>query len=106
MNPRTRSRIPASIGSNQPSPQTAPSPPPPSSCYPAPWRDLRRRVNAGHGSLQQAGDYATPHFHHIRDGTGIRVGGLNPLHRATAQFLSRETAKYALLAPYARQGTV
>ena len=32
-------------------------------------RDLRRRANAGHGSLQRTGDYAAKRFHHIRDGT-------------------------------------
>src|SRR4051794_36998227 len=51
MTPRPRPRIPASIGSNQALRRTRSRPAP--SCYRHPWRGLRRRASAGHGSLNK-----------------------------------------------------
>src|SRR4051812_38755788 len=69
MNPRTRSRMPASIGSNQASPENGSMP---SACFVVlscsmAWSPpaLERRS----GSLQRTGDYAATRFHHFRDGT-------------------------------------
>src|SRR4051794_38750118 len=68
MNPRMRSRMPASIGSNQASPANNPVPSATVvlSCAMA-WSPpaCQRRT----GSLQRTGDYATTRFHHPRDGT-------------------------------------
>src|SRR3954447_9476377 len=69
MNPRTRSRTPASIGSNQASPANGSMLPPGVvvlSCSMA-WSPpaLERRT----GSLLRTGDYAATRFHHLHDGT-------------------------------------
>src|SRR4051794_13254485 len=70
MNPRIRSRIPASIGSNQTSPVNKIV-----ACavvlssfmaWSPPARQRRSWL------VEQAGDYATFQFHHLRDGTRLR----------------------------------
>src|SRR3954451_16056766 len=82
MNPRLRSRMPASIGANQASPANSPVPPAAVvlSCSMA-WSPpaLERRS----GSLRQAGDYATTRFHHLRDGTAAGAGALTGSPRKT-----------------------
>ena len=69
MNPRTRSRMPASIGSNQASPVNSPVVPSEVVvlCSFMAWSPpaLQRRS----WLVEQARDYATNRFHHIRDGT-------------------------------------
>src|SRR3954451_10606488 len=69
MNPRTRSRTPASIGSNQASPlnSSLPSVSAVVLFCPMAWSPpaLERRS----GALQRTGDYAASRFHHFRDGT-------------------------------------
>src|SRR4051794_18219045 len=75
MNPRTRSRTPASIGSNQASPANGSMLPPGVvvlSCSMA-WSPpaLERRT----GSLLRTGDYAARRFHHLHDGTGWKTRG-------------------------------
>ena len=68
MNPRIRSRMPASIGSNQASPANKP-------CAARSRRAILSHgvVSAGAPTpvwlVEQAGDYATTQFHHLRDGT-------------------------------------
>src|SRR4051794_40428745 len=68
MNPRMRSRMPASIGSNQACPANSPVPSATVvlSCAMA-WSPPARQRRTG--SLQRTGDYATTRFHHPRDGT-------------------------------------
>src|SRR3954447_18213320 len=76
MNPRTRSRTPASIGSNQTSPANSSLPSISAVvlfCSMA-WSPPAL-ANAGHGSLQRTGDYAASRFHHSRDGTGGDTSG-------------------------------
>src|SRR3954447_14043683 len=70
MNPRTRSRMPASIGSNQASPANKDA-----ACAactvvlssPMAWSPPARQRRSW--LVEQAGDYATLHFPHPRDGT-------------------------------------
>src|SRR5215210_5714872 len=68
MNPRIRPRMPASIGSNQVSPANSPAPSasvvlPCSMAWSPPARQRRSWL------VEQGGGYATPRFHHLRDGT-------------------------------------
>src|SRR4051794_30077169 len=67
MNPRIRSRMPASIGSNQASPVNKVA-----ACVvvlssPMAWSPPARQRRSW--LVDQAGDYATFQFHHFRDGT-------------------------------------
>src|SRR5256885_2570182 len=70
MNPRIRSRMPASIGSNQASPANKDA-----ACAacvvvlssPMAWSPPARQRRSW--LVGQAGDYATTRFHHLRDGT-------------------------------------
>src|SRR4051794_37912127 len=67
MNPRIRSRMPASIGSNQASPVNKVA-----ACVvvlssPMAWSPPARQRRSW--LVEQAGDYATFQFHHLRDGT-------------------------------------
>src|SRR6185436_20477442 len=67
MNPRIRSRMPASIGSNQASPANKDA-----ACVvvlssPMAWSPPARQRRSW--LVEQAGDYATFQFHHLRDGT-------------------------------------
>src|SRR3954467_15614806 len=69
MKPRTRSLIPASIGSNQASPANRSVPfirVVVLSCSMA-WSPPARQRRSW--LVEQAGGYAKPNFHHIRDGT-------------------------------------
>src|SRR3954467_8664016 len=69
MKPRTRSLIPASIGSNQASPANRSVPfirVVVLSCSMA-WSPPARQRRSW--LVEQAGGYAQPNFHHIRDGT-------------------------------------
>src|SRR4051794_22127126 len=97
MNPRMRSRMPASIGSNQASPANSPVPSAAVvlSCSMA-WSPpaLERRS----GSLRQAGDYATTRFHHLRDGT--RLDRLAPVKGVAqvAAVIGREFSRDLLAA--------
>src|SRR5215208_5197736 len=75
MNPRIRSRIPASIGSNQASPANKDA-----ACAPCivvllspmAWSPSARQRRSW--LVEQAGDYATIQFHHLRDGTPSLIG--------------------------------
>src|SRR3954464_801731 len=74
MNPRIRSRMPASIGSNQASPANKDA-----ACAacvvvlssPMAWSPPARQRRSW--LVGQAGDYAPIQFHHLRDGTGFGV---------------------------------
>src|SRR4051794_1330174 len=84
MNPRTRSRTPDSIGSNQASPANGPMLPSGVvmlSCSMA-WSPpaLERRT----GSLLRTGDYAARRFHHLHDGTTFNT--IEDLRRALLEF--------------------
>src|SRR5215211_3029344 len=76
MNPRIRSRIPASIGSNQASPANKDA-----ACAacivvlssPMAWSPSARQRRSW--LVEQAGDYATIQFHHLRDGTAPEATG-------------------------------
>ncbi len=69
MNPRTRSRMPTSIGSNQASPENNALPVPSFVvlCSSMAWSPpaCQRRL----WLVEQTGDYATSRFHHFRDAT-------------------------------------
>src|SRR4051794_13546874 len=76
MNPRIRSRMPASIGSNQASPVNKVA-----ACVvvlssPMAWSPPARQRRSW--LVEQAGDYATFQFHHLRDGTGRGRRGHTP----------------------------
>ena len=91
MKPRTRSRMPASIGSNQASPANGavlPGSVLVLSCSMA-WSPpaLQRRL----WLVEQAGDYATPLFHHFRDAT---YGDLYPLLFVLAMLVVRPSGLF------------
>ena len=104
----TRSRMPASIGSNQAPANSSPVPSAPVVvlCSSMAWSPpaLQRRP----GSLLRTGNYATNQFHHIRDGTIARANP--PLIReadlgiaGSSRSVQAHTAKCPLLALIERE---
>src|SRR5690242_15119460 len=71
MNPRIRSRMPTSIGSNQDSPVNKAAACAVVLSSSMAWSPPARQCRSW--LVEQAGDYASFQFHHLRDGTPIEA---------------------------------
>src|SRR4051794_6304906 len=102
MKPRIRSRRPASIGSNQPSPASRAGRSVLSSCMAWSPPACHRRSWLG----ERAGDYAAPDSNHIRDGTSARavVRDLTEPDRPPAQKDKEEETEARPAASYPSRG--